>query len=150
MSSVIGQDVLQVFLPLLISLETSCSLVTHWTPHQVTTRRAGGPGPALNSEALPCIVSEKSCHPSLLHRRLKSRKEQESSGTFLLAFIKHFAIVNQEGIEESELLLLPLKSQSLRRGGGSALLPWARLPAPLRLAGTGLPARRRCRAQPGF
>lgn len=33
-------------------------------------------------------------------------------------------IIKQEGIEESELLSLPLKSQLLQRGGGSALLPW--------------------------
>lgn len=70
----------------------------------------------------------------------RARILQEFSRTFLLAFIKHFAIIKKKGIEKSELLSLPLTSQFLQSSAavGTITCTWC-------LAGTG-----RGRAQPGF
>lgn len=110
MSSLItGQDVLQAF-----SASGNVRFSVDPTgPHQLTW----GGSSMVSSQLRGCslhglwqvTLSVSAPPPSVKQRR--ARILQESLGAFLLAFIKHFAIIKKKGIEKSELLSLPLNSQ---------------------------------------
>lgn len=150
-SIIIGQDVLQVFLPPLIFLEMSCFLVTPLGPspgHHMQGRRSRV---SFRLRGCPLhdlwqVMSSVSAPPPSV-----KQKRARVLWDFFISIYKALCDHQTGGNRESGLLSFPLKSQLLQRGVVQlCCLGRDNLPHFVWLVQAGLPARRQRRAQPGF